>query len=99
MKRETYAQARLRLMAECYRAGWAAPSLPLKTPWRESIAHGRTFRVWFKPQAVHLGLSHKLGEALSLHRDIRGLSWEDFAAACERAVAFAVRLEQEHPRS
>ena len=75
MKRETYEQARKRLLAELNALGWTAKP-ELKRPWAEPPS--RAYRVTFNAQSVLLGgYSHWI--------DIRGMSVMDFVGHCEKA--------------
>jgi hypothetical protein len=66
MSKETYAQARKRLLIGLETLGWEIrPNL--KTPWAAKWPN----RLWFKAQAVYL-------DEHSLFLDIRGMSIEDF---------------------
>lgn len=72
MKRETYAQARTRLLSELTIAGWTVKA-SLKVP--QAIPPHGDFTLFFKSQAVYLN-SH------SLWIDIRGMSVNDFIDRC-----------------
>lgn len=81
-KRETFAAARRRILAELAALGWTVTETTsygrlLCVPYATS-ADGRS-RLWLKPQAVHLSvvsppLYHQLGNARSLVWDMRGVS-------------------------
>lgn len=76
---ETYKAARNRLLVDLVMKGWkAVPGL--KVPHATSPDGG--FRFWFKPQAVWFsaGNHHTLGDARSIHEDIRGLSVDQLLA-------------------
>lgn len=72
-KKETFAQARERLLNDCRANGWTVKTnqsngKTLKEPWAEKVgAHGKPMRLVFKAQAVYDG-TH------SIASDIRGMS-------------------------
>jgi hypothetical protein len=79
--KETYVQARQRLLAHLAVAGWAVKPL-LKVP--NARLDGET--LFFHPQAVHLN-------AHSLHVDIRGMSETEF----DRNVQETIQIRKGGP--
>lgn len=82
MRRETFAQARDRILAYLTHRGWdvktRGPSGPLKVPHATAPNYERT-RVWFKAQAVYIGHGiTDMGSARSLWVDIRGMPTSEF---------------------
>ncbi len=70
MAQETFKAAQIRILTQLVALGWKmVPAL--KVPHATS-PDGRT-RLWFKSQAVYysVGDKHNLGDARSLHADIR----------------------------
>ena len=75
-KKETYAQAKARLLNDLSEKGWTVKS-DLKFPHATSPS-GKT-RLWFNPQAVHITRTgdlgrHEMKHGLSLWCDIRELN-------------------------
>ena len=68
-KQKTFEQARQGIFVELRRRGWALKT-GLKTP--HATSPSGTFRLWFKPQAVHFteGVSHDAGDARSLSYEL-----------------------------
>ena len=88
-QRETYAQAKDRLLTELEELGWTISNRELKTPWAQ--APDRNHRVWFKPQATLYGRTTRLGDARTTWMDRRELGVITLAdrvrELCERDAA------------
>ena len=81
MARETFNQARDRILDCLERRGWSVarwgPSGTLKVP-HATDPSGR-LRLWFKAQSVYYAInSRNLGDARSLWTDLRSTTGEDF---------------------
>lgn len=77
-KKETFAQARTRLLNDCRANGWTVREAqsngkPLKEPWAEKVGQdGTKMRLVFKTQAVYDG-------AHSITSDMRGATLHQLA--------------------
>ncbi len=70
MAQETFKAAQTRILTQLVALGWkTVPALKVS---HATSPDGQT-RLWFKPQAVYYstGPKHNLGDARSLHADIR----------------------------
>ncbi len=67
MAKETYAQARQRLLSELKAKGWATSKPDLKVTW--AVPPHRAFKIWFRSQALYK-------DEHSTFLDIRGLKVE-----------------------
>lgn len=72
----TYRQAKSQLWRHLESLGWAMSSPTLKVPHATDLSSDRhsPLRVWFKSQALYVGFTSSLGDARSLHLDIRETS-------------------------
>lgn len=77
-KKETYAQARQRLLSELKVLGWTTSKPDLKEPWAEPPRdwRGRRYRLKFKAQAVYQ-------DEHSMFVETRGLSVEKLIELAE----------------
>lgn len=70
-RQKTYAQARVAIFRELARKGWQLSPMTLKVP-HATHPEGH-FKLWFKPQAVHYGVSsHGRFLDASLARSLHG---------------------------
>lgn len=84
MKKPTFAVARNAIFSVLGQNGWQLSDPILKVP--HATAPDGSIRLWFKPQAVWMGESTKLGDAHSLFVDIRDLSTDQFIAYIARVM-------------
>lgn len=86
-KRETFKAAKARLLAYLQSQGWAVKS-HLKIPRADEFVHGYHTSLWFKPQAIYIGMSShtnpSFGDARSMHIEIRGLDGAKFLKEVEK---------------
>lgn len=83
-KRPSFQEARSKVWEFFDKEGWQTSSPTLKVPHITS-PDGNT-RLWFKPQAVYFTVGkHNMGDARSLHMDIRDDSPEQIMKALGRA--------------
>lgn len=84
---ETYAQAGTRIRATLSVCGWTIADDGRKVP--HATSPDGNVRLWFKSQAVYYTHRiHKMGEARSLHLEIRDLSAVELTAQAIRFIAF-----------
>lgn len=85
-KKPTFAQAKEALISHLRSQGWAW-SGPLKVPHLTSHIGRDQVRLWFKPQAIYIGVNtNNMGDARSLHVDARELSPQELEADIIRWV-------------
>lgn len=82
-KRPTFQAAKAAILAYLQQQGWKV-NPHLKVP--HATSPDGELRLWFKAQAVYYswGDKHTLGDARSLHSDIRDMTPEAFVAEAER---------------
>jgi hypothetical protein len=85
----TFEQARAEILTYLAAHRWtvklrSSTGQPLKIP--HATSPGGELRLWFKAQAVHFteGNRHDVGDALSLHTDIRTITGEQLVAALQK---------------
>ena len=88
--KETYQQAKVRLLRELASQGWGT-SPHLKIP--HATSPNQEIRVWFKPQALYFTLiqgekRHHFGDARSIHVDFRGMTMEQLTETIQKLQYF-----------
>lgn len=86
VKRPTFQAAKAAILQHLDKKGWTVKAR-LKVPHATDPHKG--YRLYFKSQAVYLGGAHpgaSLGDARSLHTDIRDVTPEQFMAQLERSM-------------
>ncbi len=73
-----YKQAKGQLRGHLESLGWTmrspTPKIPHATAPDDGNRYSDSVRVWFKPQALYVGFTGSLGDARSVHLDIRETS-------------------------
>jgi len=86
-KRETFKAAKARLLEYLQSQGWAVKP-HLKIPRADEFVGGYHTSLWFKPQAIYIGMSSHtnptFNHARSMHMEIRGMSGEKFLKEVEK---------------